>query len=94
MSLQEGGILFHPEIYLNIKSRLPEESEEGQAPEKAGVLGPEAAKKKEVRILPGKACPIQISFFKGSPQRGGSIQGFKEGRQFHPENEDPEDSNA
>lgn len=79
MSLQKGGIFFYPEIDLNIKSGLPEESEESQGPEKTGVPGPEAAKKKEVRILPGKACPIQIFFFKGSPQPGGPVQRFQEG---------------
>jgi hypothetical protein len=94
MSLQEGTIFFHPEIDLNIKSGLPEESEEGQGPEKAGIPGPEASKKKKVRVLPGKACPIQILFVKGSPQPGGPVQRFEERRQFHPDNEDPEESDA
>ena len=90
MSLQERGILFHSKIDLNIESRLPEKSEEGQGAEKAGVPDPEAADEKEVRVLPGKAGPIQVLSFKGSPQPGGSIQGFEEGGQFHPDNEDPE----
>jgi hypothetical protein len=94
MSLQKGGIFFHPEIDLNIKSGLPEESEEGQGPEKAGIPGPKAAKKKEVRILPGKAGPFQILFVKGSPQPGGAVQRFEERRQFHTDNEDPEGSDA